>query len=536
MKFYICAIRPYKNSLDPSDFVSSFINLIPSITTQAKEALGEDVITVIATYEYAIGGQKGITKEEKTKYLTKLQEAVKSVPNIVLIPGTITTLSDISSNDFEKITKKEQKLAIKYNETRRKYEAYEFPTEEGCFYKERYKFLRNQNQPGDKKYLGNIAHAFVGNQEIKHKKNRPIFETRFHPERIYNLGREEYFYDINLAGNNVEMGMLICAEQNDDDLRKLMKERAPFLQVVLSNGTGFIPDSMFGALNLHVDVDTSCSGCCINNAHRLAKNIEAVQVHNLFVSTKDALVDDYRIPISTWTTVASLKPEILVYDDKKPGIINPDFREDIDNILARITDKHSFLLNNPELIKDGEDILMALKYLEPQEHLQFVLEHIKKIHPAKIGKIIQLFHGNDLVKLIDSFIAENSRNNIVKPIIMINIAKALPSSDCYQFASKYHQHLPKQSQWLVTILKRLHPNDRFELLKQSRYEIKDTDSLIQICKEIPQHARLSILLDHKDLVEKDISSFKILLDENQLDELVSELDSTVNSGIISGFR
>lgn len=174
--------------------------------------------------------------------------------------------------------------------------------------------------------------------------------------------------------------------------------------------------------------------------------------------------------------------------------------------------------------------------MEPQEQLPFVLEHIKKIQPAKIGKIIQSFHGNDLVKLIDSYIAENSRNNIVKPIIMINIAKALPPSDCYHFAIKYHQHLPKQSQWLVTILKRLHPNDRSEFLKQSGYEIKDTGSLIQICKEIPQHARLSMLLDHKDLVEKDISSFKILLDENQLDELVSELGSTVRSGIISGFR
>ncbi|KTD48190.1 hypothetical protein Lqui_2001 [Legionella quinlivanii] len=537
MKFYICAIRPYKNSLNPSDFVSSLINLIPSITTQAKEELGEDVITVIATYEYAIGGKKGITKQEKTNYLAKLQEAVKTVPNLLVIPGTIATLTDISSNDIERITKKEQKLAIKYDETRRKYEAFEFPTEEGCFYKERYKFLKNQNQPGDKKYLGNIAHAFVGNKEIKHKKNRPIFETRLHPERIYNLGREEYFYDVNLAGNNMEMGILICAEQNDNDLRKLMEERAPFLEVVLSNGTGFIPDNMFGALNLHVDVDTSCSGCCIGKAHRLARNIETVEVHNLFVSTKDAVIDDHQFPASIWTTVASMEPEIIVYDEKKPGIVNPDFREDIDNILARITDKPLFLINNPGLVKDGEDILMALKYLEPQEQLLFVLEHIKKIPPAKIGKIIQSFHGNDLKKLIDSYIAENCKNSvIIKPIVMMNIAKALQPSDCFQFALKYQQHLPKQTKWLLTILKRMDPNDRFELLKQSRYEINDTDSLIQIGKEIPQHARLSMLLDHKDLVEKDISSFKILLDEDQLGELISGLDDTIRSGFVSGYR
>lgn len=537
MKFYICAIRPYKNSLNPSNFVSALINFIPSITTQAKEELGEDVITVIATYEYAIGGKEGITKQEKTKYLTKLQEAVKSVPNILVIPGTIATLTDISSNDIERITKKEQKLAINYDETRRKYEAFEFPTEDNCFYKERDKFLKKQNQLDDKKYLGNIAHAFFGNKEVKHKKNRPILETRLHPERIYNLGREEYFYDVNLAGNNVEMGMLICAEQNDNGLRKLMKERAPFLQIVLSNGTGFIPANMFGALNLHVDVATSCSGCCINNAHRLANKIEIVQVHNLFVSTKDAVIDDHQFPISIWTTVASMEPEIIVYDEKKPRITNPDFCEDIDSILAKITDKHSFLMNNPELIKGGEDILMALKYLKPQEHLLFVLEHIKKIHPAKIGKIIQLFHGNDLIKLIDSYIAEHCKNNnIVKPIIMINIAKALPPPECYHFALKYQQYLPKQSKWLLTILKRLDANDKIELLKQSGYEIKDTDSLIQICREIPQHARLSMLLDHKDLVEKDISSFKMLLDENELSELLSGLDSTIKSGFISGFR
>lgn len=529
MRFYICAVRPYKHSLNASEFVSTLVALIPSITTQAKKELGEDVITVIATYEYAIGGQNGISKEQAKKYLNQFQEAVKPVPNVLLVPGTIVTLTEVSTDEIERVTKKEQKLAINYSETSKKYEANEYPIENTSFYHERRKFLEKQNQSGDKKYLGNTAHAFFGEKAIKHKKNRPISETSLHPERIYNLGKEEYLYDVDLANNNLKMGMLICAEQNDSNLRKAMEESAPFIEVVVSNGASFVPHHMFGALNVHVDVDTSCSGFFLNEGHQLANKIERVEFHNLFVSSKEAVIDS-PYPLPGWTPIGSTEPTILAFDVKKPGITNPNFVEDIDNILAKIAidEQYLFLVNNPGLIKSEEELFRALKHLKPQEQLPFACDHIQKINPVKVGHIFQLFQGNELMNLVDTYIAKKWKtSSATNVLLIINIAKALSPSDCFHFALKYQQHLPKKLQWFITILKRLNENDRVEFLKQSNYQIQDADSLIKICNELPKSERLSMLLEHKNLVGMDLTPFEVLLEADQLTELQSRLNSAM---------
>lgn len=280
MQIYIAGIEFDSDIIFPDDKVEKVISHLNVINEKAKKELGSDVIIFVVLNEYSI---TSIPVSEKIyqKLLLSLKKAIKRYPNMVLVPGSFSSIESFA--DYEK--NKNKIIDTKLKSIKRKFKNTSFfldkiDIEDFCLneHKSQFKniyndyFLNKNDSSFFKKnnfLIKNISCFITGDHVIKYKKSFPCdeFKQVSHKKRehcVFNIGDHDIIKEIYINGHAVNAGINICYDAyylNRDHINDY-----PLVHVIVSASVTINQNNLLGALTIHMDKEGSLS-VYINDLH-----------------------------------------------------------------------------------------------------------------------------------------------------------------------------------------------------------------------------------------------------------------------------
>ena len=273
MKILVAGISLNNNliHLPAQKICEEIIKLFPRIVNRACDCLGEEAVVMIVLYEYALT-KWAITKEEKDDCLKILSNAIKPYPQVILIPGSFAFYQEFAhdSAKMQKIRKTYQVLTgisdIKMDR------------EFSC---EKINLLENlmHESPTQIKCLANTTYIMQHNKVTQHRKCFPWQERErlgmVKGHSIFNIGPGALLKKIDLQGESIDVGILICRELVPSEMISNVLKASPLFQIAISNFIGNEPHKFHGALNIHMDKKDKLT-VFVNTQHVRINSIEQV--------------------------------------------------------------------------------------------------------------------------------------------------------------------------------------------------------------------------------------------------------------------
>lgn len=261
----------------PKISCDKLIKIIPEIVNEAKQELGENVITIIVLHEYAFM-MKPINYALKQELLKKLYGTVRQFENLILIPGSFSVYRELVNAPYKK-----KRIENNY------YQSQQFFRTCPEFRHEYTNFLSKENQPlYENMYMENCTYLLTDRNKIKHKKSylsaeritlSPVNQDRsiFY---MGNIGVDKPLKIVDLGNQLIDVAVLICREHFiDAEIREKVEVKLPLIEVIISDWIrpGDVEkEAMRGALNIYMD---SKNGLVVyfNTSHEKAHEINEVR-------------------------------------------------------------------------------------------------------------------------------------------------------------------------------------------------------------------------------------------------------------------
>lgn len=316
MKIYVAGVAFVDDIIPAVDKTKALISQLKIIHENGTKKLGKDVTVFIVLPEYEITCVP--IKENRYRTIVKnLQIAMSQYPNMILVPGslsTVQTFSDYEKNKVKTITSKLDKIANNYSGTfsflqkqninDTQFDKHKLQLENACT-------TNIKEEPYDKAdyfLLRNVSFFLTSESSIKFKKSFPFNEemklvSGNRDRVVYNAGDRQSITEVTVNDTKFNMGLYICRDIVHVN-KEVVSER-PLVQIVISASITIEDLNKIGAAVIHINRnDTKATlNVYLNDSHPERNKIETI------------VADLYEIKKNNMSEIQSITTEEI--DDKK---------------------------------------------------------------------------------------------------------------------------------------------------------------------------------------------------------------------------
>jgi len=292
MRFFVAGIvlDPALSKTKPLNVCANFVTMIPTVMNDAKNALGDDVIVIIALEEYAFTPE-AITHFEKDQILEMVKKAIEPYDNLLIIPGSFSEHQLLSEapHKFEKIKNNYEIITqqdFMYRESSDSEDNLEYL--DGQIDDEYDNFLEKANDPiYEIRYLQHKAYSLTNQTINSHSKLYPCNERDYlsgyyKNQCVFFPGKDNPIRTVTINGKKITYNTIICRDHHH--YLRMIPNQYSLLEITISAFLNRKEDNtedffnvkqLKGAVSINMDSKHGLN-VYVNRYHPLASQIKKV--------------------------------------------------------------------------------------------------------------------------------------------------------------------------------------------------------------------------------------------------------------------